>query len=39
MTLANQHSKGRITAKMVMNEVLTVAPEKWGGGIRVHDCK
>ena len=36
--LANQHLDGGITADMIMNEVLAVAPEKWGEGVRVHDC-
>ncbi len=37
--LANQHPHGGITAKMVMDEVLAVAPENWGEGISVHVCK
>jgi uncharacterized Zn-binding protein involved in type VI secretion len=36
--LANQHLDGGITADMIMNEVLAVAPEKWGEGVRVHEC-
>ncbi|MDI2595209.1 polymorphic toxin type 44 domain-containing protein [Pseudomonas sp. 681] len=36
--LANHHPHGGITAKMVMDEVLAVAPENWGDGIRVHEC-
>jgi len=39
INLYMQHPHGGVTAKMIMNEVLTVAPEKWGEGIRVHDCK
>ncbi|MNE02727.1 hypothetical protein D3C80_952090 [compost metagenome] len=39
MRLANQHPNGGITAKIIMDEVLAVAPEDWGDGIRVHVCK
>ncbi|WP_339547543.1 hypothetical protein [Pseudomonas sp. RA_35y_Pfl2_P32] len=37
--LANHNPHGGITAKMVMDEVLAVAPENWGEGIRIHECK
>lgn len=37
--LAHRHPHGGITAKMVMDEVLAVAPENWGEGISVHVCK
>jgi uncharacterized Zn-binding protein involved in type VI secretion len=37
--LYKQHPNGGITAKMIMNEVLAVAPVNWGDGIRVHICK
>jgi len=37
--LFRQHPNGGITAKMVMSEVLAVAPEAWGKGIREHKCK
>ncbi|CRL48497.1 polymorphic toxin type 44 domain-containing protein [Pseudomonas sp. URMO17WK12:I11] len=37
--LFRQHSNGGVTAKMVMSEVLAVAPEAWGKGIREHKCK
>ncbi|QXH64560.1 hypothetical protein KSS91_11030 [Pseudomonas azerbaijanorientalis] len=36
--LANRHSGGGVTAKIIMAEVLAVAPENWGDGIRVHTC-
>lgn len=36
--LAKQHPNGGITAKIVMDEVLTVSPENWGEGISVHVC-
>ncbi|WP_166366219.1 polymorphic toxin type 44 domain-containing protein [Pseudomonas akapageensis] len=38
MKLANQYPSGGITAKKVMNEVLAIAPENWGEGIRAHSC-
>lgn len=37
--LFSQHPNGGITAKMIMAEVLAVAPEQWGAGVRVHTCK
>ncbi|UVJ42885.1 polymorphic toxin type 44 domain-containing protein [Pseudomonas sp. LS1212] len=37
--LYKQHPNGGITAKMIMDEVLAVAPENWGDGVRVHVCK
>jgi hypothetical protein len=37
--LAYQYPNGGITPKMVMDEVLAVAPNDWGDGISVHDCK
>lgn len=37
--LANQYPNGGITTKMIMDEVLAVAPENWGDGISVHVCK
>jgi uncharacterized Zn-binding protein involved in type VI secretion len=37
--LANQHPNGGITAQMIMNKVLAVAPENWGDGVSVHVCK
>lgn len=30
---------GGLTAKIVMDEVLSVAPENWGVGVDVHQCK
>jgi hypothetical protein len=33
-----QHPQGRITATMIMDEVLAIAPAKWGEGVRVHEC-
>lgn len=39
MKLAKQHPNGGITAKMIMNEVLAIAPESWGDGARVHVCE
>ena len=39
MRLANQRPNGEVTAKMIMDEVLAIAPENWGEGIRVHVCK
>jgi hypothetical protein len=36
--LAHQHPHGEITAKMIMDEVLGVAPENWGEGIGEHKC-
>lgn len=37
--LANLHPNGGITAKMIMDEVLTIAPENWGEGIDNHKCE
>ncbi|WP_026286341.1 polymorphic toxin type 44 domain-containing protein [Pseudomonas umsongensis] len=37
--LYKQHPNGGITAKIIMDEVLSVAPENWGDGVRVHECK
>lgn len=37
--LANKYPNGSLTAQIIMNEVLGIAPEKWGKGIRVHICK
>jgi uncharacterized Zn-binding protein involved in type VI secretion len=37
--LANQYPNGGITAKMIMDEVLAVAPENWGEGIDDHSCE
>ncbi|MGY4661886.1 putative Zn-binding protein involved in type VI secretion [Pseudomonas chlororaphis] len=37
--LFSQHPNGGITAEMIMAEVLAVAPEQWGEGVRVHTCK
>ncbi len=34
-----KHPNGGLTAKMVMDEVLAIAPESWGEGIREHKCK
>lgn len=39
MKPANLHPNGGITAKMIMNEVLAIAPESWGDGARVHVCE
>ncbi len=36
--LAKQYSSGGVTAKIIMDEVLAVAPENWGDGIRDHVC-
>jgi uncharacterized Zn-binding protein involved in type VI secretion len=37
--LANQYPNGSINAQVIMSEVLGIAPERWGKGIRVHICK
>ncbi|MCP2066467.1 polymorphic toxin type 44 domain-containing protein [Pseudomonas laurylsulfatiphila] len=37
--LAIQYPNGGITAQIIMNEVLAIAPENWGDGVRVHSCK
>ncbi|MDR6928717.1 polymorphic toxin type 44 domain-containing protein [Pseudomonas sp. BE134] len=37
--LANQHPNGGVTAKLIMDEVLAVAPQNWGDGISDHVCK
>jgi len=37
--LFNQHPMGRITAKMLMDEVLAVTPQEWGVGVIEHKCK
>ena len=37
--LANEYPNGGVTAKMIMDEVLAVAPENWGEGIDDHVCK
>lgn len=37
--LYKQHPNGGITAKIIMDEILAVAPENWGDGVRVHECK
>ncbi|WP_454834875.1 MULTISPECIES: polymorphic toxin type 44 domain-containing protein [Pseudomonas] len=37
--LANEHPNGGVTAKMIMDEVLAVAPENWGEGIDDHVCE
>ena len=37
--IADQHPTGGVTAKMIMAEVLAVAPEDWGDGIEIHKCK
>lgn len=37
--LANRYPTGGITAKMIMEEVLAVAPKDWGDGINAHICK
>ncbi|KPW35090.1 PAAR motif-containing protein [Pseudomonas syringae pv. antirrhini] len=37
--LFSQNPAGGITAQMIMKEVLAVAPEAWGKGIREHKCK
>jgi hypothetical protein len=37
--LANLHPSGGVTGKMVMDEVLAVAPENWGAGIDDHRCE
>ena len=36
--LASQFPNGGITPKIVMDEVLAVAPNEWGEGISVHVC-
>ena len=36
--LANRHPGGGVTAQIIMAEVLAVAPENWGDGVRVHSC-
>ncbi|VVO08239.1 polymorphic toxin type 44 domain-containing protein [Pseudomonas fluorescens] len=38
MKLYKQHPNGGITAKIIMDEVLAVAPENWGKGIDDHKC-
>ena len=37
--LYKRYPHGGITAKIVMDEVLAVAPENWGDGVSVHECK
>jgi hypothetical protein len=37
--LYRQYPNGSLTAEMIMHEVLAVAPENWGDGIRDHVCK
>ncbi|MNR68606.1 hypothetical protein D3C85_1932670 [compost metagenome] len=37
--LANQHPNGGISAKVIMDEVLAVAPKNWGAGIDDHRCE
>lgn len=37
--LFNQHPNGGITAKMVMDEVLSVAPQESGAGVIDHQCE
>lgn len=37
--LFKEHPNGGITAKMVMDKVLAVAPAEWGDGIREHKCE
>lgn len=37
--LFKEHPNGGITAKMVMDKVLAVAPTEWGDGIREHECE
>ncbi|CAI8890748.1 polymorphic toxin type 44 domain-containing protein [Pseudomonas sp. IT-P4] len=36
--LASQYANGGVTAKIIMSEVLAVAPENWGDGVREHSC-
>ncbi|VVO12277.1 polymorphic toxin type 44 domain-containing protein [Pseudomonas fluorescens] len=36
--LVKQYSSGGVTAEIIMDEVLAVAPENWGDGIRDHAC-
>jgi len=37
--LYKQYPSGGITARIIMDEVLAVAPENWGDGVRAHECK
>ena len=37
--LYRQYPDGGITAKMIMDEVLAVAPENWGEGVSAHSCE
>ncbi|MEX5569270.1 polymorphic toxin type 44 domain-containing protein [Pseudomonas syringae] len=37
--LFNLHPHGGITAKMIMEEVLSVAPQAWGAGVIDHQCE
>jgi hypothetical protein len=36
--LASRYATGGVTAQIIMSEVLAVAPENWGDGVRVHSC-
>ncbi|WP_347907666.1 polymorphic toxin type 44 domain-containing protein [Pseudomonas grandcourensis] len=36
--LASQYANGGVTAEIIVNEVLAVAPENWGDGVRDHSC-
>ncbi|WP_447802272.1 polymorphic toxin type 44 domain-containing protein [Pseudomonas serbica] len=36
--LASRYASGGVTAQIIMSEVLAVAPENWGDGVRVHSC-
>ncbi|MGE8063684.1 polymorphic toxin type 44 domain-containing protein [Pseudomonas sp. NPDC089569] len=37
--LYRQHPDGGMTARKIMDEVLAVATEEWGKGVRIHACK
>lgn len=37
--LASMYPNGGLSAKIIMDEVLAIAPENWGGGIIDHKCE
>lgn len=36
--LAARYPRGGITADEILKEVLALAPQSWGAGIRIHEC-
>jgi uncharacterized Zn-binding protein involved in type VI secretion len=37
--LYNENSNKSITANMIMEKVLAIAPTEWGDGVRAHECE